>query len=244
MFKGIWAFLNSKLGLLLIGFSLTTVIGTLLTDWVQRRAWQHQTQLEQQRQDFEWKRSRKFELLRRKLDEGQKSLEELSDLINLRFFRLQKVYEEVLSGDIQTAQALWSEYMKVVERWNVKLIINQNKLERLVNKTVARQFNNYETDNPQLTEPTSLHGHFYLAHKRVRRLLDCAMQATCEDAQGVKKAATERLRALDYFSDAFVDGVSALFLEQTFALEEFNTLAPTEKEGARGAKSRAVDSQR
>jgi hypothetical protein len=241
MLKGIWSILNSKLGLLIVGFSLTTVIGTFLTDWVQRRAWQYQTQLEQQRQDFEWKRSRKFEILRRKLDEGQKSLEEISDLVNLRFFRLQKVYEEVLSGDIQTAQALWAEYMKVVERWNVKLIINQNKLERLVNKDVARQFNNYETDNPQLKEPASLHGHFYLAHKRVKRLLDCAMQVSCEEAQEVKNEATEKLRSLDYFSDAFVDGVSALFLEQTFALEEFNTLGPKERTDALGAKTRSVD---
>jgi hypothetical protein len=241
MLKGIWSFLNSKVGLLLLAFSLTTVIGTLLTDWVQRRSWQYQTRLEQQRQDFEWKRSTKFEILRRKLDEGQKSLEEISDLINLRFFRLQKVYEATVSGDIPAAESLWKEYMKAVERWNVKLIINQNKLERLVNKKVARQFNNYETDNSELTDPESLHGHFYLAHKQVREILECARKASCEVTGEMKKEVTQRLRSLDYFSDAFVDGVSTLFLEQTFALEEFRTFETANKTNATDAKSRAAD---
>lgn len=221
--KDVWLFLNSNVGLLLIAFCLTTVIGILLTDCVQRRALQHQTLLEQQRQDFEWKRSRKFELLRRKLNEGQNTLEELSDLINLRLFRLQKVYEAVVSGDIQSTEDLWIKYMKAVEKWNVKLIINQSKLKRLVNTEIAHQFNNYETDNPKLTDPLSLHGYFYIAHKQVRRLLECTKKDSCVVGGEMKKKATQQLRSLDYFSDAFVDNVSALFLEQTFSMEEFKT---------------------
>lgn len=219
MLRQLWTFLNSKVGLLVLGIALTTVIGTFFTDWVQRRTWQYQTRLEQQRQDFEWKRSKKFELLRRKLDEGQESLEEISDLVNLRFFRLQKVYEAILSGDLVSAERLWKEYMVTVERWNVKLIINQNKLERLVSQDVAHQFNNYETDNPALTVPQSMHGHFFLTHKRVRALLKCAQKSSCAVTKDMKGEANRRLRSLDLFSDAFVDNVSALFLKTTFELE-------------------------
>ena len=224
MIKAIWTFSNSKLGLLIIGFALTSILGTLFTGWIQQRAWNHQTQLEQKRQDFEWKRSKKFELLQRKLDEGQKSIEEISDLINLRFFRLQKVYESILTGDMNATDVLWKDYMKTVEEWNVKLIINQNKLERLVSSDVAKEFNNYETDNSELTKPTSIHGYFYLAHKAVKKLFDCTKKNTCSVTKEMKISTNKRLRSLDYYSDYFVDNVSSLFLKRTFALEEFRGL--------------------
>jgi hypothetical protein len=223
MLKAIWTLSNSKLGLLLIGFALTTVIGAIFTDWIQRRSWQYQTELEHMRQDFEWKRSRKFELLQQKLDEGQKSIEDISDLINLRFFRLQKVYESALATNSEVARRSWEEYMETVESWNVKLIINQNKLARLVTDDAARQFNNYETDNP-VSNPSSLHGHFFLAHKSVQEVFECAQNHSCSVTADMKEAADERLRSLDYFADAFVDNVSSLFLERTFALEEFRNL--------------------
>jgi hypothetical protein len=223
MLKAIWTLSNSKLGLLIIGFALTTVIGAIFTDWIQRRSWQYQTELEDMRQDFEWKRSRKFELLERKL-EGQKSLEQISDLINLRFFRLQEVYESILATNLAEARRAWVEYMEAVESWNVKLIIYQNKLARLVDVNAARQFNNYETDNSELSNPSSLHGHFFLAHKSVREIFECALSNSCQVTAEMKKATDERLRSLDYFSDAFVDNVSSLFLERTFALEEFRNL--------------------
>jgi hypothetical protein len=223
MLKAIWTLSNSKLGLLIIGFALTTVIGAIFTDWIQRRSWQYQTELEDMRQDFEWKRSRKFELLERKL-EGQKSLEQISDLINLRFFRLQEVYESILATNLTEARRAWVEYMEAVESWNVKLIIYQNKLARLVDVNAARQFNNYETDNSELSNPSSLHGHFFLAHKSVREIFECALSNSCQVTAEMKKATDERLRSLDYFSDAFVDNVSSLFLERTFALEEFRNL--------------------
>jgi len=82
MFNKIWNFLNSKFALLLLGFIFTTVIGGLLNERFQRKAWEREVK----RQDLEWERNRKFEILRRKLNEGQKSLGEISDLINLHFF--------------------------------------------------------------------------------------------------------------------------------------------------------------
>ncbi|MBU4263696.1 MAG: hypothetical protein KKC76_17715 [Proteobacteria bacterium] len=95
----LWSFLNSGIGLLLFGFGITTIVGGLFADSVQRRTWERQIALEQARQDYEWERSMRFELLRAKLKEGQESLEEISDLINLRFFRMQRVFDALGSGN-------------------------------------------------------------------------------------------------------------------------------------------------
>lgn len=228
-FRVIWEFLNSKVGLLLLGFSLTTVLGGLLADRMHQRSWERQSAIEHRRQVFEWERSRKFELLRLKLNEGQQSLEEISDLINLRFFRLHKVFENALTGNFADAKTNWREYMNVVERWNVKLIIYQNKLERLVNRNIATQFNNYETDNPNLTNPTSLHGHFFISHVKVKSLLECAKKPSCSITKDMERDANKSLRNLDIFSDAFVDRVSQLFLDRTFELEEFKSIVPANK---------------
>jgi len=220
-----WSFLNSGLGLLLIGFCITTLVGGLFTDWIQRRTWERQIALEQARQDHEWQRSMKFELLRARLKDGQDSLEEISDLINLRFFRLQKVFDALVSGNLTSSEKAWTEYKPTVETWNTKLIIYQNKLERLVSRDIAHQFNNYETDNPQLKEPASLHGHFYVTHKKVLKILECMRQAECVVNQQMKADAANSLRNLDLVSDAFVDKVSQMFLEKTFELEQFKAAA-------------------
>jgi len=119
----LWSFLNSGLGLLLVGFCITTLVGSLFADWIQRSTWEQQIALEQARQDYEWERSMRFELLRAKLKEGQDSLEEISDLINLRFFRLQKVFEALVSGNLAVSEKAWAEYTPTVEKWNTKLII-------------------------------------------------------------------------------------------------------------------------
>ena len=72
----LWEFLNSKVGLLVLGFTLSTIIGGIFVNWIGQKTWEQQIAVEQKRQDFEWERSRKFEMLKFKLDEGQKSLEE------------------------------------------------------------------------------------------------------------------------------------------------------------------------
>jgi hypothetical protein len=116
--------------------------------------------------------------------------------------------------------------MVIIERWNVKLIINQNKLKHLVSDEVSIQFNNYETDDPKLRYPSSIHGHFFLCHNMVKALLQCAKQTSCEITKEMKLDVIEQLRSLDLLSGDFVDHVSAMFLTKTFDLEEFQTIKP------------------
>ena len=155
--------MNTSAGVVILGFALTTLAGGIIAYLFDRLAWERETAFEAKRQNFEWERDRRFEILRRKLDDGQKSLEEVSDLVNLRFFRLHRVFENILARDSAAAAKNWASYMAVVEQWNTKLIINQNKLERLVSPEASTEFNNYETDRADLSSPTSIHGQFFAA---------------------------------------------------------------------------------
>lgn len=228
LLKHLWNFFNSNVGLLLLGFVLTTVIGGFFVDWIQQRTWERQVALEQKRNDYEWERNKKFELLKVKIEEGQDSLEEISELVNLRLFSLQKVFESLAEGDLSSGVKKWSEYAPIVEKWNTKLNIYQNRLERLVDKETALQFNNYETDNLGSNKPTSLHGLFFVAHKRVRSLLECMKKPGCVVSKEMINDAAYALKELDFTSDRFIDTVSQKFIHKTFELEEVGNLKSTD----------------
>lgn len=222
--KELWKFLNTQVGLLLLGFVLTAVVGGLLTELFHRKAWEREIAFEVKRQNLEWERDKRFEILRRKLDEGYKSLEEISDLINLRFFRLHRVFENIVSKDLASAEKNWREYMKAVEEWNVKLIINQNKLNRLVGKGSAQEFNNYETDYPEyINNPYSIHGKFYLGHSKVLSLLRCLRNSSCEITSEMKEEVSSILNNLDVHSDSFIDRISGVFLKHAMEFESFSS---------------------
>lgn len=220
--KVIWKFINSNFGLLFLGFILTTILGTYFTESIQRKSRERQIEFEIKRQNFEWERNRKFEILKRKIDDGEKSLEEISDLINLRYFRLHNVFSNILAKDINSARQNWKEYIETVEIWNVKLIINQNKLERLVSKEVSLEFNNYETDIKNLHDAKSIHGKFFIAHNNVLSLLDCLKNPSCTIAKKDIQQTNEILRDLDYHTDFFIDKISNLFLQRAYELENFD----------------------
>ena len=222
MVRSLWKFLNTNAGVVILGFILTTLAGGIIAYWFDRLAWERETAFEAKRQNFEWERNKRFEILRRKLNEGQRSLEEISDLINLRFFRLHKVFENILAGDSASASDNWADYMESVEQWNTKLIINQNKLERLVSREASMEFNNYETDRSDLADPTSIHGQFFVAHRHVLQLLRCMRKPSCEITAEMRKDTNNALRNLDLHSDAFIDRTSRVFLERGYELEEFS----------------------
>lgn len=202
-----WDILNSKFSILLLGFILTGVLGTYLTN---------------KRQSEEWKKEKKFEIIKRKLDEGQSSLEKISDLINLRFYRLQNVYIYIVRGDLANAEKTMENYYKTVEEWNVKLIINQNKIRRLVNEEAADKFNNYETDDPKLKKAKSIHGMFYLAHQKVLDAYRYLKSSGSKLSYERKQEINTMLRDLDYESDNFIDEISDLFLERTIEFESLD----------------------
>lgn len=216
----LWKILNSPFTVVILGFLLSTWLGGYLTTKFQEESWSRQKYFEMARQDFEWEREKKFEILRRKLDEGQRSLEEISDLINKRYMRIHGVFEAILKKDAKLADTRWKQYMETVEEWNVKLIINQNKLKRLVSSNVSSEFQNYETDNIDI-KPTSIHGKFFHTHLNVSKLMKCIKNSNCSVNKTQIKKTNEMLRDLDFHTDAFVDKVSDTFLERATDLENF-----------------------
>ena len=216
-------FLNSPFIVVVLGFFLTTLVGSYLTTKFQEESWSRQKRFEMTRQDYEWEREKMFEILRRKLDEGQKSLETISDLINTRYMRLHGVFEAVIKNEVPLANKRWKAYMETVEEWNVKLIINQNKLKRLVSPEISEEFQNYETDNIDI-KPVSIHGRFYHSHIKVHELLECLNKSNCETGRTEIREANSMLRELDYHTDAFVDNVSDMFLERATNLENFKAV--------------------
>lgn len=213
MFHAASRFLSTQVGLLLLGFALTTVVGGALGYWFNLLASERSAKAEACRQQLQWERDKDFEILRRTLDDGERSLEAISDLINLRVFRMRRVREN------PTSAAAWKDYLSTVEQWNVKLIINQNELARLVDSDVAREFNNYETDQP-LVSPTSIHGKFVNAHGALLSLRAC-IRTHCPELASRKARADSLLQVLDYATDGFVDRVSSIFLKQTADLRSF-----------------------
>ncbi len=210
-------FLNSQMGLLVIGFVFTSIIGTYLSETFQEQSFEKQMQIEDEREIAAWKRDKKFEVLKRQLDEGQSSLEEISDLINLRFYRLQKVYNNINTNDLANAEKNWKEYFETVETWNVKQSIYQNKITRLVSPVEGQKFNNYETDNMTLENPKSIHGMFFVCHNKVFGLLKQLRKGPVPSAE-INEVGTY-MDNLDIESDAFVDRISTLFLKQAAEID-------------------------
>ena len=148
-----WTFVNSDLGRLLLGFALTAVVGGFLTQCFQDRSWRKQREFEVTRETAQWERDKRFEMLRRKLDDGQQSLEEISDMMSTRLLRMRRIFAALRQNRVREADAEWPAYRDITDKWNVKLGIYQNKLRRLVSDSVARRFNNYETDNTAIRDP-------------------------------------------------------------------------------------------
>jgi hypothetical protein len=211
-------FLNSQIGLLVLGFLFTSVIGTILSEQIQRQSYERQIKLEDDRQNTTWRRDKKFEILKRQLDEGQSSLEEISDVINTRFYRLQLVSNNIVAGDLANAEKNWKEYFETVDTWNIKLTIYQNKITRLVSEEEGKKFNNYETDKGVLENPESIHGMFFVCHKKVFEALKI-LRSGQRLPPDKEQLMLDNLSRLDIESDYFVDRISSSFLKKAAQID-------------------------
>jgi len=108
-------FFNSSLGLLLVGFLLTTVFGTIINNFYGSGTWE---------------REKKFELLKRSLDRNDKLVEELSAKMGARAMKLLRVFWAVETpptsyqdpnGREKVIKQRWEDYDKAVIDWNENL---------------------------------------------------------------------------------------------------------------------------
>src|SRR5262245_1830257 len=127
----VWQFFNSALGLLLMGFVLTTVTGALLSARIQK---------------VSWKRQMRLDLFKRRYDEGAQFLDALTTLIGKRFFALQRFLWAITDRDNYDLAETAKTYFKIVEEWNVNLRSNRNKIRLLIGQEQANAFLDYEDD--------------------------------------------------------------------------------------------------
>jgi hypothetical protein len=191
---GFGEFVNSELGLLLIGFLLTTVAGGLITVIFQREAWKRQTRVN----------------LHQKLyDDGVVFLDELSELIGERYFAIQRWLwalgepESYDLGDVETA------YFAIVAIWNKRLRLNRNKLRLLIDEEHASLFLDY-SDDGRGDNPRSLHYQFVQAHNAV---------AAVKKGNKPISEAERYLNILNHSCSNYLEQVTTLFLKRASELK-------------------------
>ena len=136
----IWTFANSKFGLLLLGFAFTTVVGGILTAWLQERHWKRRAQLS---------------LIEKRYDEGVKLLDELSNLIGHRLYLLRVLSGPEIDRKSSYFKKVNDEYGATTTEWNTKLRAMRNKTRLLLGDQRALRL----VDDREYTrsEPKSFH---------------------------------------------------------------------------------------
>lgn len=205
IFKKIWKLLNeSKFVLIVVGFLLTSVVGSFLTHRFQTTSWE---------------REKRFEILRRRLNYAEEFLDGLSELINKRFIGLQRIMWDLEKKKVNLARSKWNEYYEVVLEWNRTLNTNRNKIVRLIGEEEGSLFLDY-ADERYPDKPRCLHGYFRLTHTRVLKALRTFEKNNKDMSRDLKKA-QEALRALDIMSDNYIDMINTRFLNRAKELENF-----------------------
>jgi len=178
---------------LLVGFLLTSVLGGLLTFWLNRLTFARQARLD---------------LLRRRHEEGVRFLDDLSSLVDRRLFALQRFLWAVDSGDPERLARHETAYFETVAEWNGKLRSNRNKARLLVGQKFADDFLDY-SDDQRLDAPRSLHYHFALAHRSVLAAKSRSVSVT--EAHGV-------LDRLNWHCSDFLEALTTDFTRQSASL--------------------------
>jgi hypothetical protein len=199
----IWEFLNSKLGLLVVGFILTSIVGVLLTAIIQNSTWKRQIRLE---------------LHRKRYEEGSTFLDSLSRSIGERYFMLQRWFWLLEQGHKNAAETAEAKYFETVSEWNCSYWTKRNKIRLLVGEGYADRFLDY-ADDSRPEAPQSLHYIFVQTHSAV---LDAK-------ANGGATADTQiKLVALNHACSNFLEEVTTEFVRRARTLELLET--PSNKE--------------
>jgi hypothetical protein len=176
--------LESKLGMLVIGFVLTTMLGTYISERFQQKNWEE---------------TQNAEFLRRKLDKQEALINDVSKLISNRAFRLERL-EWALEDHVnhrkklddkerERLMGLWDDYYSKVIAWNENYKMHYIKLKYLAGDTVASMFYVSELE-ARGEEPTTVYGKFVQAHNAMLDLRYAVLEG--RDQQQEKYQLVER----------------------------------------------------
>jgi len=209
LFNNIWRVFGTEQGKLLFGFLLTTVAGGVLAYLFQ---W------------FSWRRQARIDLFRQRYADGTQLLEQVSSMVDKRYFRLQRLIWAIGDSALpEKIAAIEQEYFDSVMEWNDKLRSVHNRLRLLVGDKKALQFLNYADDH-RPDEPQSLHYSFAKAHRAVMR---------AKDDRAFAPEAMAEVDRLNWRVSQFAFDVTTLFMARASALELFREATSATEAGIR-----------
>lgn len=174
--------------------AIATLAAVWLTNYYQERA---------------WIREKHFEMFRQGYREALELVDELSEVMSRRVFGLNRVIWVAKGTGMGELEQVWEEYYQSVAEWNTKLLAYKGRLARSIEPVAAEALGNWEdaalTD--ATSDPQTIHGHFFVAHHRVRTLVDCVRERCSGEAkanaiQQAEQAVNELSVAVENFIQA------------------------------------------
>ncbi len=128
-------------------------------------------------QSMQWKRQKRFELLQHQLREGKDLAHEVTQLVNRRFFALQRLLWaiEEKSGKVDE---MWASYYGDVIQWNQNLTSIRIRTRLFAGPEVALMLVN-DADLDPSAKPRSIH---YGMRRLHTRILSAKQQGSVPDA--------------------------------------------------------------
>ena len=196
-------FVTSKIGLLFLGFVLTTFCGGIINEW---HGW------------TTWKRDKKFELLTRKLGKHEELLSSLSTVVGARVYRMQRVLWALEApsprppGDAwQLDEAVkkrindrWDEYYLTVIDWNLNYRNYTTRIRFFAGSEVADKFFVGDVNGARKAKSGTVCGSFERAHDLVKELKDMTLNSAGVDRTKQYDLAQGAVDHLYNTVDAFV----------------------------------------
>ena len=179
-------FLESQPGLLILGFVLTTLLGTILNYAYHDRA---------------WKQEKRVAILTSKLTAQGTLIDSIASLTSERAFWMHRVQWAIEENDSTRVEKAWGHYYERVVMWNSTLRAKKSAIHRLANKDLANSFFEDEEDrkldihherDDEMKSPMTVHGSLKYAHILLLELRDCVKDAdecrpSLRDCYGVRK---------------------------------------------------------
>ena len=182
--------------------AIATVAAVWLTNYYQHQA---------------WVREKRFVIFEKDYQSALRLVDEVSDLMSRRFFGLNRVVWVAKGTGTGELDEVWDEYYQSVIEWNTKHLAYRGRLKRLISPLAAEVFGTW--DDPALkdveTPPSSIHAAFFVAHKRVRELVDCVRQRCSSEArEAALQQAEQTLNELGVAMEKFVQACTASIHER------------------------------
>ena len=216
--------LNVDLPTILVGsvlnFVVVAVAGSLLSASFEHRLAEQRADHAKAERDAELRGERRYQVMRSQVDKVEEALDRLADDMGNRIHAIRGLYTAMVKGDPRLEATRWDEYQAAVARWDQAIGGHRCRLWRTLGRDVANDVNNYETDDPSLLAPQSIHGRFFVIHRRLLDIHERLHAHRCAFEPGVQKALADKINGLDLLTDGFTEQMNRLLDQQRIRLQD------------------------